>query len=97
MSEIVGECDGDKRSEEVRVDLVSLNAASVEMKREEADGDMESFARDFVPVNEATPVSMDWDQAQGARRSTEVSPEGRACGRRRQVTIRGSGRERCRF
>ena len=67
------------------------------MKGEEADGDMESFARDFMPMNKATPVSVNRDQAQRTGRSTEVSPERRACGRGRQMAIRGRRGKRCRF
>lgn len=37
------------------------------MKGKKADGDMKSFARDLMPMNEATPVSVNRNQAQRAR------------------------------
>ena len=76
MSEVVDERDGDKRGEEVRVNLVSLYATRVQVDGEEADGDVKSFAGNLMPVDEAAPVSVDGDQAQRARGSAEVSPEG---------------------
>ena len=61
MSKVVCRCDGDERTEEVRVDLVHGRAAAVEVQSEEADAEVESFAWDFVPVDKGAPVPVDGD------------------------------------
>lgn len=61
MPEVVCRCDGDQRAEEVGVDLLHGRAPAVEVQRDEADAEVECFARDFVPVDEGAPVSVDGD------------------------------------
>ena len=39
--------------------------ACVEVEGKEADGNVEGFAWDFVPVNEGAPVSMDRNETEG--------------------------------
>ena len=58
-------------------------AACVEVEGEEADGDVEGFAGDFVPVDEGAPVSVDGDESQGRGGAGYRAPVGGVC--------RGSG------
>ena len=51
-------------------------ASTVEVKGEEADGEVEGFAWDFVSVDEGAPVSVDGDQAKWRRRARERAPVG---------------------
>ena len=48
------------------------------MERKEADGDVEDFAGDFVPVDKGAPVSVYRNEAEGGWRAREVTPVGRA-------------------
>ena len=41
------------------MNLFRLCTTSVEVEREEADGNVECFARDFMTVHKRAPVSMD--------------------------------------
>lgn len=50
MSQNVRESDWDESIEECWVDLVRLVAFNVEIRREEADGDMQYLARYFVSM-----------------------------------------------
>lgn len=43
------------------MNLVDCGAAAVEMEGEEADAEMEGFARDLVAVDEGAPVPVDGD------------------------------------
>lgn len=61
MTEVVDACDWDQCAEKVGVDCGGFRAARVEVQSEEADAEVERFARDFVPVDEAAPVSVDGD------------------------------------
>lgn len=64
MAEVVKGGDWYKSAEEVRVDGGGGNPAGVEGESEEADGDMQDFPRDLVPVYEATPVAVDGDETE---------------------------------
>ena len=55
-----------------------LGAAGIEMECEEADGDVEDFAGNFVTVDKGAPVSVDRNEAEGGWRAREVAPVGRA-------------------
>lgn len=61
MAQVVCRCDRDECAEEVGVDGRGACAAAVEMECEEADGEVQGFAWDFVPVDEGAPVSVDGD------------------------------------
>ena len=65
------------------------------MEGEEADGDVEDFAGDFVTVDKGAPVSVYGNEAEGRWRAREVAPVGRVWrggGGGREVTVGG----RCR-
>lgn len=53
--------------------------ARVEVECEEADGDVEGFARYFVPVDERAPVSVDGDQTEGRGGPGYGAPVGGVC------------------
>ena len=44
------------------------------MESEEADGEVEDFAGDLVPVDEGAPVSMDRDKTYWRGRAGDVTP-----------------------
>ena len=48
----------------------------VEMQGEEADGEVEDFSGDLVPVHEGAPVSVDGDEAERGRGARDVAPGG---------------------
>lgn len=50
------------------------------MEGEEADGDVQGFAGDFVPVNEGAPVSMDRNETEGRGGPGYGAPVGGGCG-----------------
>ena len=62
MSEEVDARDRDECPKEPWVDGRGLNTPSVEVEREEADGEVEGFAGDLVAVDEGAPVSVDRNQ-----------------------------------
>ena len=63
MAEEIEGCDGDESAEEIGVDGRGLHAPRVEVKCEEADRDVQSFARDLVPVDKGAPVSVNGNEA----------------------------------
>ena len=87
MARVVDACDGDQGTHQPGVDVDGVSAAGVEVQGEEADRDVEDLAGDLVAVDEAAPLSVDWDEAQRAWRAGDVTPVG---GRRRGS---GGGRE----
>ena len=54
--------------------------ACVEVQCEEADGDVQGFARYFVPVDEGAPVSVDGDETEGGGGAGYRAPVGGVCG-----------------
>lgn len=56
--------------------LVRFRPSGIERKRHEADGEMEGFPRDLVPVDEGAPVAMDGYEAQRRRGAAEGAPVG---------------------
>lgn len=95
MSQVVGRGDGDQSAQQPGVDRGGRGATRVEVQGEEADGEVQRFAGDFVPVDEGAPVSVDRDQSQRARRAADFSPIGgdsRNGGGGGEVTIRRGGR-----
>ena len=63
MAEQVDGGDGEERAEEVRGYLRLLDAEGIEGEGEEADGDVEGFARDFVFMDEVAVVAVEGDEA----------------------------------
>lgn len=58
------------------MDASGGGAAGVEVQGEEADGEMEGFAGDLVAVDEAAPVPVDGDEAEGGGRAGDFAPVG---------------------
>ncbi len=76
MPRVVHTRDGDQRAQEPRVDASGGGAAGVEVQGEEADGEVEGFAGDLVAVDEAAPVPVDGDEAEGGGRARDFTPVG---------------------
>lgn len=60
------------------MDVDSVRATCKEMESEESNGDMEDLPGNLVSVNEAAPLPVDWDKAEGTRRAGDVPPVRRA-------------------
>ena len=59
MSQEVDARDRNECAEKPWMYRRGLNAPGVEVEREEADGEVEGFARDFVAMHKGAPVSVD--------------------------------------
>lgn len=94
MPRIVRAGDWYQRAEQPGMDGCGGCPARVEMECEEADGDVQGFARDFVPVYERAPVPVNGDKTEGRGGSGYRPPIGEVCGsggRRGEVAV-GFGR-----
>ena len=80
MAGVVGAGDGDERAEQPGVYRCGGGPAGVEVEGEEADGDVESLARDLVAVDEGAPVSVDGDEAEGRGGPGYGAAVGGVCG-----------------
>ena len=81
MAQKVSGSNWDQGAEQPRVNGRRRSALGIQMKREKPNRDMQDFARDFMPVNKGSPVPVDGDKPQGARRPADITPVG---GRRRR-------------
>ena len=79
MTGIVEAGDRDECAQEPRMYGRGGCAACVEVEREEANGDVESFARYLVPVNEGAPVSVDRYETEGRGGAGYRAPVGGVC------------------
>jgi len=66
--------NGEQRRHQPRCHLSSLRACNVEPQREESYRDVQDFPRDLVLVDKGPPMSVDWDEPEGARAATEIPP-----------------------
>lgn len=76
MPRVVGARDRYQSAQQPGVDRCSGCAARVEVQGKEADGDVQRFSRDLVPVHEGAPVAVDGDQAERRGRARYGAPVG---------------------